>query len=482
MRGIQSKITLTFILISIGVVALLGVLSSYEIEHYYYSRILSSQEAETQEIAAVIGEASSREESHAFTVRTLAAIASAVQMRITLVDSSGIVVYDSSVRDSLLGTLENHGQRPEIAEARLNGIGSNIRTSASVHYDQIYVARDLSYAGLVSRAFPHLRFIRVSVDLSDVERVVNEFRFKIGLAALFVLVVIVIASRFVARRMSTPLVEIAGMVQEIKRGNFDQKLPIRSRDEIGNLAELINEMTHQLKKDIEQLKKLEHVRTEFLANVSHELRTPLFSLMGFLETLQEGAVDDPSVNRKFIEKAYEHATRLDNLLNDLIEISRIESGDMKLSFRYFDLAALLRQMVGEWSDAAAKQGQKLTLEAADHEISVLGDKERLRVAIGNIIDNALKYSQPEASVSIRLSETDGCVTISIADDGPGIEPEHLPRIFERFYRVDKARSREVGGTGLGLAIVKHIIEAHNSTVEVSSQVGKGTTFSFDLKK
>ena len=482
MRGIQSKITLTFILISIGLIALFGVLSSYEIEDYYYSRIMASQEAETQEIAAVIGEASSGEESHAHTVRVLAAIASAAQIRITLVDSSGIVVYDSSVPDSLLRTLDNHSQRPEIAQARLRGIGSNIRTSASVHYDQIYVARDVSYGGLVSRAFPHLQFIRVSVDLSDVERVVNEFRFKIGLAALFVLVVIVVASGFIARRMSTPLREIAGMIEEIKRGNFDQKLPVRSRDEIGNLAELINEMTGQLKKDIEQLKKLERVRTEFLANVSHELRTPLFSLMGFLETLQEGAVDDPSVNRKFIGKAYEHATRLDNLLNDLIEISRIESGDMKLSFRYFDVGVLFRQMVGEWSDAAAKKGQKLTLEAADHEISVLGDKERLRVAIGNIIDNALKYSQPEATVSIRLLETDHSVRMSISDNGPGIDPEHLPRIFERFYRVDKARSREVGGTGLGLAIVKHIIEAHNSKVEVSSEVGKGTTFSFELKK
>jgi two-component system phosphate regulon sensor histidine kinase PhoR len=482
MRGIQSKITLTFIVISLAVIALFGFLSSYEIEHYYYNRIISSQEAETQEIAAVIGEASHRDESRTHTVQTLAAIASAAQIRITLIDSSGTVVYDSFVPDSLLPTLENHAQRPEVVAARLKGIGSNVRTSASVHYDQIYVARDISYVGLVSGAFPYLRYIRVSVDLGDVERVVNEFRFKIGLAGLFVLLVIIIASRFVARRMSTPLMEITGMVQEIKRGNFDQILPIRSRDEIGNLAELINEMTRQLKKDIEQLKKLERVRTEFLANVSHELRTPLFSLMGFLETLQEGAVDDPSVNRKFIEKAYEHARRLDNLLNDLIEISRIESGDMKLSFRYFDVGVLVRQMVGEWSDAAAKKGQKLTLEAADHEISVLGDKERLRVAIGNIVDNALKYSQAEATVSIRLSEADHSVKISISDNGPGIEAEHLPRIFERFYRVDKARSREVGGTGLGLAIVKHIIEAHSSRVEVSSEVGKGTTFSFELKK
>jgi two-component system phosphate regulon sensor histidine kinase PhoR len=482
MPGIQSKITLTYILISVGVIALFGVLSSYEIEQYYFSRILASQETETREIAVVIGQASAREESRGHTVRTLAAIAAAAQIRITLVDSAGVVIYDSSVPDSLLGTLENHAQRPEIVEAERKGVGSNVRRSASVHYDQIYLARDVSSPGLEFRSFPHLRFVRVSVELSSVEGVIGEFRFKIGLAAVFVLIVIIIASRYVARRMSTPLIEMAGMVQEIKRGNFDRKLPVRSHDEIGNLAELINEMTLQLKKDIEQLKKLEHVRTEFLANVSHELRTPLFSLMGFLETLQEGAVDDQSVNRKFLEKAYHHAMRLDNLLNDLIEISRIESGDMKLSLRYFDIAALVRQMAGEWSETAAKKSQKLTLDGADHEASVLGDKERLRVAIGNIIDNALKYSQPEATVAIRLSETDHAVAISISDNGPGIEPEHLPRIFERFYRVDKARSREVGGTGLGLAIVKHIVEAHNSKVTVSSEPGKGTIFSFELKK
>jgi two-component system phosphate regulon sensor histidine kinase PhoR len=187
------------------------------------------------------------------------------------------------------------------------------------------------------------------------------------------------------------------------------------------------------------------------------------------------------VNVSFVTKAYHHANRLDHLLSDLIEISRIESGEMKMSFRYFDASSFLRQTVAEYSDDAGKKGQKLVLEAPDQEIQVLGDKERLRVAIGNILDNANKYSPEQSSITTRLTVKGGSIAISVSDNGPGIEPEHLPRIFERFYRVDKARSREVGGTGLGLAIAKHIIEAHGSRIHVSSELGKGTTFSFDLK-
>jgi two-component system phosphate regulon sensor histidine kinase PhoR len=309
-----------------------------------------------------------------------------------------------------------------------------------------------------------------------------EIRFKIVLAAIVVLILVIVASQVVARRLSNPIVEIGDMVKEIKAGNLDQKLPVRSQDEIGRLAALINEMTDRLKADIEQMKKLERVRSEFLGNVSHELRTPIFSLKGFLETLLEGAIDDKSVNRAFVEKAYHHANRLDSLLSDLIEISRIESGEMKMSFRYFDVSSWLKQLATDFADVAAKKRQSVMAEVPDHEILALGDKDRLKQALGNLIDNAIKYSPEGASTTIRLAEAEGRISIVVADAGPGIEPEHLPRIFERFYRVDRARSREVGGTGLGLAIVKHIVEAHGSKVFVTSEIGKGTAFMFDLKK
>jgi two-component system phosphate regulon sensor histidine kinase PhoR len=309
-----------------------------------------------------------------------------------------------------------------------------------------------------------------------------EIRFRIVVASIIILVMVILVSQLVSRRLTKPLVEIADMVNEIKAGNLDQKLPVRSRDEIGRLAGLINEMTDKLKADIEQLKKLERVRTEFLGNVSHELRTPIFSLKGFLETLLDGALDDPTVNKAFIEKAYHHANRLDTLLSDLIEISRIESGEMKMSFRYFDCVSILKNLTADFSDAAARKQQRLIVVAPDAEVLVLGDKERLRQALGNMVDNAIKYSAEGGATTVSLKEADHSVTLSISDTGSGIEAVHLPRIFERFYRVDKTRSRDVGGTGLGLAIAKHIVEAHGSKIVVTSQIGKGTTFSFELKK
>jgi len=412
----------------------------------------------------------------------LSAISSVSQMRITLIDSSGVVIYDSSVPDSLLPTLENHGKRPEILEARKAVTGSDVRKSKSITHDLVYVARRLDSVSGAASMFPHLQFIRVSVELTDVNMMLYEIRFKIVLAAIVVLLLVIIASQLVARRLSNPIVEIGDMVKEIKAGNLDQKLPIRTQDEIGRLAALINEMTDRLKADIEQMKKLERVRSEFLGNVSHELRTPIFSLKGFLETLLEGAIDDKSVNKAFVEKAYHHANRLDGLLTDLIEISRIESGDMKMSFRYFDVSSWLKQLASDCSDIAAKKRQTVVAEVPDHEILVLGDRDRLKQALSNIIDNAIKYSAEGATTTVRLQEAERSVSIVVSDTGPGIEAEHLPRIFERFYRVDKARSREVGGTGLGLAIVKHIVEAHGSKISVTSEMGKGTTFSFDLNK
>ena len=482
MRSVRSQLALTFVVVSVVVIAFLGILLSYEIERYYFDRVLAALHTETNVISALLQESASRLESREHLEKDLAVFASAAQMRITLIDSSGVVLYDSSVPDSLLHTLENHSERPEIMEARQRGTGANVRSSKSVHLDLVYVARGVALTGKAIEGLSRLQFIRLSVELTEVNRIRNEIRFKIVVASIVILLIALLLSQSISRRLTRPLTEIAEIVKEIKAGNLDQKLPIRSNDEIGRLAELINEMTDKLKADIEQLKKLERVRSEFLGNVSHELRTPIFSLKGFIETLLEGAVDDPAVNRRFLEKAYHHANRLDTLLTDLIEISRIESGEMKMSFRYVDAVSILKNLTADFSDAAAKRNQNLIVEAPDHEVLVLGDKERLRQALGNIVDNAIKYSPEGATTTVRLTEAERSVTISISDTGPGIEQEHLSRIFERFYRVDKTRSREVGGTGLGLAIAKHIVEAHSSKISVTSEIGKGTTFSFELKK
>jgi two-component system, OmpR family, phosphate regulon sensor histidine kinase PhoR len=482
MTSVRTKITFTYFFFSVLIISILGILFSLEIERYYFDRLLKNLHTETKVLSAILHEGSGGVVQRGVKEREMNAIALASLMRITLIDSSGGVLFDSSVPDSLLHTLENHAQRPEILEARHSGIGSNIRTSRTIAHDLVYVARQIDIIEGPPAVFPNLQFIRVSLELTDVNRIMYEIRFKIVLAAIVVLILVIVASQLIARHLANPILEIGDMVKEIKAGNLDQKLPVRSQDEIGRLAALINEMTDRLKADIEQMKKLERVRSEFLGNVSHELRTPIFSLKGFLETLLEGAIDDKSVNRVFVEKAYRHANRLDGLLTDLIEISRIESGEMKMSFRYFDASLWLKQLTGDFADIAAKKKQKIVAEVPDREILVLGDKDRLKQAVGNIIDNAIKYSSEGATTVVRVEDVGGKAIVSVSDMGSGIESEHLPRIFERFYRVDKARSREVGGTGLGLAIVKHIVEAHGSKIVVTSEVGKGTTFSFELKK
>jgi len=363
MRTIQSKIILTFILTSVSVISLLGILLSYEIEQYFENRLRIQLQTEISTIEAILRESAQRRESRTSVISTLELISRTGTMRITIIDENGTVVYESWIADSLLSTLQNHSQRPEVIQARQRGVGFDTRVSTSTGDPLFYVAHRIDSTTLQQAYYPRLQFVRVAISLTDVNKQIREIRLNIVVAGIAVLVLVTLAGVVISRRISQPIVEIGKIVREIKAGNLEQKLPVRSQDEIGKLSELINEMTEKLKQDIEQLKKLERVRSEFLGNVSHELRTPIFSLKGFLETLQEGAIDDPHVNREFVKKAYHHASRLDTLLTDLIEISRIESGEMKMSFRYFDLSKFLKEVADDFIDDARKKHQTLSFEA-----------------------------------------------------------------------------------------------------------------------
>jgi two-component system phosphate regulon sensor histidine kinase PhoR len=240
-------------------------------------------------------------------------------------------------------------------------------------------------------------------------------------------------------------------------------------------------MFEKTKADIEDLKRLQRVRTEFLANVSHELRTPIFAIQGYIETLLDGAVNDKKVNKNFLEKAIQHTNNLNTLLNDLIDISMIESGEMGMTFRYFDINEYLQNIVKELAPLASEKNIELIYVPLNKKLQLFGDKGRLRQVMINLIQNSIKYTE-KGKVEVMVVEEPKFGKVIVKDTGIGISQEDLSRIFERFYRVDKARSRAVGGTGLGLAIVKHIVDAHGSKVEVSSVVDSGSEFSFKLKK
>jgi two-component system phosphate regulon sensor histidine kinase PhoR len=231
--------------------------------------------------------------------------------------------------------------------------------------------------------------------------------------------------------------------------------------------------------DLTRLKRLERTREEFVANVSHELRTPLSLIKGYVETLLDGARDNPEVADRFLKIIERNANRLDLLIQDLLTISALESGRMKLELQPVDLHELANRVFAQLHSKA--DGKKVSLVNELPALIALADPNRLDQVLTNLVDNAIKYGRAEGGVVVGGKKlTSGALEIFVRDDGPGIPAEALGRVFERFYRVDKARSRDQGGTGLGLAIVKHLVQAHGGEVRGASEIGKGTTFFFTL--
>ncbi|HVN49102.1 MAG TPA: ATP-binding protein [Bacteroidota bacterium] len=474
MNHLRTRLLLTYIGVTILVLAGLGTLATLELDSYFRQWLTHDLGTRADLILASLKHSQADHSE-------LISLAGSAGVRVTFVDSSGVVVNDSEIPDDKLSSIENHRMRPEIQQAFRQGSGIDTRRSATIGVDYLYLAKRITDS--VAVAGRRVEIIRVSIPLTELKSMTDEIRSKIFYAGSLVLLLVVGVSMIVSYRISRPMVKIAESAEKIRAGDLDTRIEIRSKDEIGQVAHAVNEMVDQLKQDIAKLKKLELVRSQFLGNVSHELRTPIFALQGFLETLLDGAIDDPNVNRDFLEKAHAHAMRLNTLLNDLIEISSIESGEMKMSFRYFNVKEFLASAVEDFQQVAASQSVALTLaENIDPALQVLGDRNRLMQVMSNLINNAIKYNTEGGSVIVSVRDEKNIVWIDVADTGYGIEEEHLTRIFERFYRVDKERSREAGGTGLGLAIVKHIVEAHGGQVKVTSTPGNGSTFSFPVKK
>src|SRR2546427_2369209 len=232
--------------------------------------------------------------------------------------------------------------------------------------------------------------------------------------------------------------------------------------------------------DLTRLKQLENTRKEFVANVSHELRTPLSMIKGYVETLINGAKDDPNVAMRFLQTIEKHADRLTCLIEDLLTISRLESGQIVMNIQKVELRSVAEDVMDDLQSRAGDKKVNLENQVPD-DVVVRADADRVQQVIFNLVDNAIKYGRPEGRVWINARLADGqFAEVSVRDNGPGIPPDSIDRVFERFYRADKARSREQGGTGLGLSIVKHIIQSHGGEVWVESELGRGTTFFFTL--
>lgn len=257
-------------------------------------------------------------------------------------------------------------------------------------------------------------------------------------------------------------------------------LPKKGIDEV---REDVEQWAEQRSAEIEMLRNNEAYRKEFLQNLAHEFKTPIFAIQGYVDTLLGGALENPGVNRRFLENAARNVDRMVNLMEDLDEISRLESGEQPLYKAGFVIQELIKEVYESLSiKTAASDTQTSIKKGCEQPIIVFADKEKIRQVIINLVDNAVKYGRKGGTITAGIYKTDEKhVLVEISDDGVGIAEEHLSRIFERFYRTDRGRSRDVGGTGLGLAICKHIIEAHGQSIHVRSKPEVGTTVGFTLE-
>jgi len=459
------KLVLAVLAVLVVALAIVDFLTSRVAERTH----MNSLQRELFEKARMLGHVSATAKAP-----ELEAFARSADARLTLIARDGKVVFDSENNPE---RMENHSNRPEIIAALSGKEANSIRPSPTMGIGFLYTAIPVETGAL-----------RLAVPLSRIDGQVNAIRRQVLAATALAFLPSIIITALLARRVAARLGDIIQYAGKLADGDFTAHLSKVGRDELGILASKLNEtgrklrlMFEQLQREHTELEKLERVRSDFIINVSHELRTPLASIQGYTETLIEGALHDPAHNVRFLEIIRQNAERLGRLTADLMTLSRIELKTQELLTAGYYINALLSDHVAVMQPIASRKGITIQFEPAPAETEVFCDSEAVHQIVTNLLDNALKYTPEGGSVHIGARPVaNDRVEIFVRDTGIGIPEEDLPRLFERFYRVDKARSRDLGGTGLGLSIVKHLVRAHGGEVSVQSVLNEGSIFSFTL--
>ena len=305
------------------------------------------------------------------------------------------------------------------------------------------------------------------------------FVFPSGAALSSFFVFYILVKRFIHERLKL-------LYRSIRKGKMtggDSFTMTMVEDVIGKAEQDTKEWAEEKQTEIVQLKEQDKFRREFIGNLAHELKTPVFSIQGYVLTLLEGGLEDEKVNRVFLERAAKAIERMTFILEDLDELTKLEVNELKLEMRPFDIRDIAREVMDSFEIKAREKGISIRFSKEfNNAIMVKADRGKIAQVFTNLISNSISYGNEGGETLIRFYEVDDIVTVEISDNGPGIEPAHIPRLFERFYRVEKSRNRNEGGSGLGLSIVKHILDAHNQTISVRSTVGIGSTFTFSLDR
>lgn len=442
--GIRGKLFLVSVTLVIAVVATSG----FYLEAKLRTGIESMKESELYRHARTARELiqSHPEARDVESIDPLAdRLGDASSARVTVISDQGMVLGDSELTPAQIRRVENHGDRPEVLDAVSGGRGISKRHSSTLDTNMVYLA-------VPYRRGDDRGVVRVAMPLIEVDHAVARLQLVLFIAAILGVGAAVFMSGLASFFMSRALLRVvAGTRVRV--------------DEPENLVAAL----------AEERERFEAVRQEFVANVSHELRTPISIIRANAETLLSGAMDDPENSREFLTALQRNAERLSNLIDDLLDISKIDSGEYRLEPKDISVEAVTRYTVDTVEKAAEKKQLILETEL-EPGLKAFADEKALGQVLFNLLDNAIKYTPDGGHVSVRSRGSNGSVRIEVCDDGPGIEPSHHQRIFERFYRVDTGRSREMGGTGLGLSIVKNLIEAMGGRVGLDNTVPHGSIF------
>lgn len=366
------------------------------------------------------------------------------EMRVTLVGEDGKVLFDSEADSA---GMENHGERPEIVEAMETGEGQAVRNSETLSENTFYYAVRLENGSV----------LRIAKDAGSIYSIFGRALPSLFMVLLALIVLCMVLAHYLTSKLIAPIERLAENLDESNDGtDYEELTPFIS----------------MIKEQHEDIMKNARMRQEFTANVSHELKTPLTSISGYAELIETGMASEEDVVR-FAHGIHSSANRLLTLINDIIRLSELDGTEEEVSFERLNLYQLADTCVEMLALNAEKH--KVTIRLSGTECYITGNKQMIEELLYNLCDNAIRYNNEGGSVSVEVYPKHGQTVLTVRDTGIGIPKEHQERIFERFYRVDKSRSKSTGGTGLGLAIVKHIIAKHNAKMELASEVGKGTT-------
>jgi len=460
-----------YIILILITITVLNFFVSLKLRDYYEQKITDKLKSNTILVADILKEVLINEPELADT--RARELADKLNLRITIVDTTGKVLADSQ-KDAQI--IENHNTRPEIIDAVAADFGESTRFSQTVGFNMKYVAKAVKTDNKL------LGTVRLALPLSEIEQQIRVIYNVVLLGGIVASIIAFLIAYFISKGITSPITEMTDIAGRIAQEDFSKRARVSSGDELGLLARSLNKMADELQSKMENLKKMDNIRTDFVANVSHELKTPLTSIKGFVETLEDGAIDDKENAKKFLAIIKKHTERINAIINDLLSLSELELGQDRLNRKDFDLKSLFNEVLMGFEHALSAKKHTLDVDYQGNVFNIKADKEKIEQIFVNLLDNAIKYTKDNGKINVFVQEEEKELLIQIQDNGVGIPEEHRIRIFERFYRADKARSRQLGGTGLGLAIVKHIVSLHKGAIKLESQLNKGTKVSIILPK